>query len=139
MSAPVVSVDDVEVSITIEKQKAGAKRQPRRNGSSFFQIVSHVVGVVLFIFVLSTLVMSKLSFLIMTQQFNDTRSSSVNESVESLKTRKAADFWRLLIAIIIPSLFSFLRCIWCGLISRTKKNYPWPNNLAILAVSVNVI
>ncbi|XP_062523518.1 uncharacterized protein LOC134198189 isoform X2 [Corticium candelabrum] len=121
--------------LTIEKQKADYKRQARPSciGSSLGMIVSGIVGVVLFIFVLSTLVISKLSFLIMTQQFNDTRSPSVNESVDSLKTKKAAEFWRLLIALVIPSLFSFLRCLWSGLISRTKRHYPWPNKLAILA------
>ena len=150
MSAPVQSVDEVAVEgsslpgdpLTIETQKAGDKRQSRLsccNCGVSFQIVSRVVGVVLFIFVLSTLVMSKLSFLIMTQQFNDTTLPSVDESIESLKTRKAAEFWRLLIALIIPSLFSFLRCIRCGLISRTLRNYPWPNKLANLAVSLNVI
>ena len=134
------AIENHDDPFAIENQKPGDKEQARLPcvGAFLRIIVSRIVGVVLFVFVLSTLVVSKLSFLVMTQHFNDTRLLSLNESVESLKTRKAANFWSLLLALIIPSLFSFLQCICCGLISGRQINFPWPNKLAVFTVSLTL-
>lgn len=125
-------------SLTIGTQKSTAENDNLRSDkqSAFLRIVRHVVRVVVFIVVLGCLVLAKLSFVAMSQRFNDTRPNPADESDTRWKGMRAANFWRILIALIIPSVLSFLRCVWCGLISRTRKNYPWPSKSAIVVVSV---
>ena len=123
-------------SLTVGKQKEGDNGDLRAPHSSvFLVVVRRVVGIILFVVVLGTLVLSKLSFLAMAHHFNDTKSSLDHQPHENREVRKAANFWRVLIALIVPNLFSFVRCVWCGLISRTRRNYPWPAKSAIVAVS----
>ena len=122
-------------ALTIGSQKSEAENDSLRSKGSgtFLWVVRHIVRLFLFLEVLSCLVLSKLSFVALAQRFNATISTS--QDLEEFEVRKAANFWRLLIPLMIPSLFSLVRCIWCGLISRTRRNYPWPSMGAILAVS----
>jgi chitin synthase len=119
-------------TLTTGRQKS--KSENERHGSYgtstlSLRVARFIAGSVLFLEVLGCLVLSKLSFVALAQEFNDTVPLPLEES----KVDKAAKFWRLLIPLMIPSLFSLLRCIWRGLISRTRRNYPWPYRKAIIA------
>lgn len=121
-------------TLTTGRQKS--KSENERHGSYgtstlSLRVARFIAGSVLFLEVLGCLVLSKLSFVALAQEFNDTVPLPLEES----KVDKAAKFWRLLIPLMVPSLFSLLRCIWRGLISRTRRNYPWPYRKAIIAVS----
>lgn len=121
-------------TLTTGRQKS--KSENERHGSYgtstlSLRVARFIAGSVLFLEVLGCLVLSKLSFVALAQEFNDTVPLPLEES----KVDKAAKFWRLLISLMVPSLFSLLRCIWRGLISRTRRNYPWPYRKAIIAVS----
>ena len=124
-------------TLTIGSHKSEAENDSFQSDGpgNFLRVVRHFVRLVLFVVVLGCLVLSKLSFVALAQRFNETMPTSVKQTDSMFQVKKAANFWRLLIALMIPNLFSFARCIWCGLISRTRRNYPWPSKPAILAVS----
>jgi magnesium-transporting ATPase (P-type) len=122
------------ITIRGDKSKTENKGLQSKGPGTLLRMTRHIVRILLFLAVLSCLVLSKLSFVALAQNFNDTPSTSLEES----RVNKAANFWRLLIILMIPGLFSLLRCLWCGLISRTRRNYPWPSKRAILAVSNSI-
>ena len=96
-----------------------------------------IVRCLIAVVTLGCLVASRLSFAVMIEQFSSNSSSvSVNDSVRvndsrfKDSVRVSSLFWLLLLSILIPYAFSFVRCAWVSLqLLRIDQriHYPWPS------------
>ncbi len=103
------------------------------------------IGFIFFILFLASSVFSKLSLLSLTGSLRH-NYSFVREGYDRLLDDSLlADndaitiYWQLLIVLVVPSLFTFLRCLFFGFLGKTRKNFPWPCKGAVLAVRFYLI
>ena len=94
------------------------------------------VRLLLFSVSLVSLVFAKLSFAAMARELiNGSIYETSDAYHEKSQTSKTGSFWRLVFVLVIPNIFSLIRCMWCGLISRTNREFPWPVKRSVIGVS----
>jgi hypothetical protein len=107
------------------------------------------IGVVFFFLVLSSSVLSKLTLVSLTNSLRYHTWVYQNKSIlspnlisenerENWRLQHEDDtvslYWQLLLILLVPNCLTFLRCLFFGLLGKTKMTYPWPVGKAMLLV-----
>ncbi len=111
-----------------------------------------VIGAIFFVIVLCSSVLSKLTLVSLTDTLrNDSHiiPDNINSDDLDLDPQKAYNsnfkknavtvYWQLLIILLFPNCFTFLRCLCFGFLGKTTKSYPWPRGRAVLLVCQNIL
>ena len=95
------------------------------------------IGLIFFIVVLFSSVLSKLTLVSLTDalrhrtwyyQSKTPVTKGTDDAIVSL-------YWQLLLILLVPNCLTFLRCLFFGVLGKTKASYPWPTGKAMLLVS----
>jgi len=108
------------------KQTAKVHREKLQDPrpSIWLSVVKWLVGIFLFVSVLTCLVASKISLLSVAYYRGSTD--------ENCKSNRETIFIMIVLALMIPEAVSFLRACWSSLL---RKNHKWPRGKAVLVVS----
>lgn len=103
-----------------------------------------LIGLIFFIIVLVSSVLSKLTLVSLTDALrhhtwlyqNGTKPTDDEQNKWRIKHRSnvISLYWQLLLVLLVPSCFTFLRCLFFGFLGKTMKSYPWPKGSAVLLV-----
>ena len=91
---------------------------------SFLSVLKWLTAVLIFSVVVFCVVASKITLLVLGQQFkhfNQTMTSAVREA--SVETSKEASILMLVLVLMIPQLVSLVYATWTNLRRKTR---PWP-------------
>eukprot|EP00118_Oscarella_pearsei_P021331 m.238774 g.238774 ORF g.238774 m.238774 type:complete len:1476 (+) comp40171_c0_seq3:577-5004(+) len=113
--------------LTVAEDKTVYKEEKDELSYKCLTVSQWIVRFLVFVLVLGFLVASRVSFAVMVEQFN----FSSQAKTDSKDYTSEGIFWLLLFVILVPYMFNFLRCLWCGLCSKARKNYPWPTGPSI--------
>lgn len=112
-----------EIEYTV-KQTAKIHQEKQRDSRSsvWLSVAKCIVGFFLFASVLTCLVASKVSLLSM---------ASIRRADKDAKNNRETLFIMVVLALMIPESFSFLKACWTSLL---RKNHRWPCKKAIFVV-----
>lgn len=132
LSSPTESANS-DVLITPRYKRA-------RSGGGTFRwpdILRAVIGSLLFVTALSLTVLSKLSVISMTSRLNVMNETGMEEEParNGGKSEAVGLYWQLLLAMVLPSVFTLFRTLLLGMCGKQTVNFPWPTKKAIVVVS----
>ena len=118
------SSQDIEYTV---KQTAKVDREKLEDPrpSVWLSVVKWVVGIFLFVSVLTCLVASKISLLSIAYYHKDSSDNSSRKNRETI-------FIMVVVALMIPEAVTFLKACWTSLF---RKSHKWPRTKAVLVVS----
>ena len=122
-----------ETSQTIEytvKQTAKVHREKLEDPrpSIWLSVVKWLVGIFLFVSVLTCLVASKISLLSIAYYY----PTKTDKDDKDIKSNQETIFIVIVLALMILEAVSFLKACWSSLL---RKNHKWPRGKAVLVVS----
>ena len=102
-----------------------------------------IIGIIFFIVFLSSSMFSRITLLSLTNELrNMTMNGTFDHKNRNLTNEEKSEaitvYWQLLIILLVPNLLTLLRCLFFGFLGKTITNFPWPNKLAVLAVSESI-
>ena len=106
------------------------KQQDYSRSSVWLSVAKWIVGIFLFISVLTCLIASKISLLSMASIRN---KNATDTEKEDPKQNQETLFIMAVLVLMIPEGFSFLTACWTSLFSKNRK---WPCKKAIIVVSI---
>ena len=95
--------------------------------SIWLSVVKWLVGIFLFVSVLTCLVASKISLLSIAYYYDQTEKDD-----KDCNSNRETIFIMIVLALMIPEAVSFLKACWSSLL---LKNHKWPRGKAVLVVS----
>ena len=109
------------------------------------------MGILLFSLMLFCTVLSKMSFINITNQLrlltwcSDDSNSSVeadvvcielNQNLSDNHNKAVTMYWYILLILMIPNLLTFLRSLIFGMLCKSSDVHPWPKLCSIILVSL---
>jgi hypothetical protein len=101
------------------------------------------IGGVLFILVFISNILSKMTLVYLTESLRYHTWVYQNKTIseeerENWKSQHGDDtvslYWQLLLILLVPNCLTFLRCLFFGVLGKTRVTYPWPTSLALCLV-----
>ena len=140
---------------TTSKGSAGATFSLRRDdaadeeaGSNSRRILLTLkiaIGLVFFVVVLVSSVLSKLTLVSLTDalrsltwMYHNNTPTDEKEWKKNNLDKTVSLYWQLLLVLLAPNCLTFLRCLFFGVLGKTRKSYPWPTASAAFLVMLNV-
>jgi len=130
---------------SVQSQARFRVRPPRGNEEEPLQkslglrVIKWIALCIVALCLWTTAVLSKVTLVSITA-----RMFSLSTEAESSNEREERDgarsilFIQLVFLMLIPEVFSFLRCLFYGVFGKTTKKYPWPSKNAVAWVRVLV-
>ena len=133
-----LSADHNRKRYTVERTESSVSNTSDRieNGQlidAFLSVLKWLTAVLMFSVVVFCVVASKISLLVLGQQFKDfnqTMTSAVREA--SAETSKEAFILMLVLVLMIPQVVSLVKATWTNL---RRKSCPWPTKQGFILVS----
>ena len=131
---------------TTSTRRRNRKEEDQSSNNCILLTLKLIIGIVFFFIVLTCSVMSKLTLVSLTdalrhytwdfQKSGTTRPVKETEEWRKNKGEKTiALYWYLLLILLLPNAITFLRCLFFGVLGKTKKSYPWPRWSSAFLVS----
>lgn len=133
--APAPRPRDMEEQGAQEESDSGSSRRVLLSVKAF-------IGVLLFVFVLVCLVLSKVTLVSMTDRLRnhtwkiaESHSADAGGDLRWQRSEAAVLYWQLLFVMVLPSCVTFLRAFFFGVFGKTRRTFPWPTFRAGVMVS----
>ena len=147
---PHLAVSDSDQS---QSQSQGSIRSTLRESSRLVEEQSNTafilltlkigLGFIFFAVVLVSSVLSKLTLVSLTDSLRYHTWMYQNKSISNPDEKKWVSehrdatislYWHLLLSLLVPNCVTFLRCLFFGVLGKTRTSYPWPRGRAALLV-----
>ena len=152
MSKTTSGDSSIEDSTTDEEEDGNSEgattdKEAGSNSRCILLALKVAIGMVFFVVVLVSSVLSKLTLLSLTDALryhtwiyhtNTPTKAEEEEWKEEHLNDTVTLYWQLLLVLLVPNCLTFLRCLFFGVLGKTRKSYPWPTASAAFLVMLNV-
>ena len=102
----------------------------------FIKVVKSVAIIILFLAVLASATMSKVTFVaIAAKMYDAVANTDYIPNGESSRKQWSITFTQIVVVLMSPQLITIVRTFFTGTIGKNRRIYPWPSIGAIIMVS----
>ena len=134
----------VVYNFSLHKEDA-ADEEAGSNSRLILLTLKIAIGLVFFVVVLVSSVLSKLTLVSLTDalrsltwMYHNNTPTDEKEWKKNNLDKTVSLYWQLLLVLLVPNCLTFLRCLFFGVLGKTRKSYPWPTASAAFLVMLNV-
>ena len=103
-----------------------------------FRVIKWIALCIVALCLWTTAVLSKVTLVSITARMFILSTEAEPSNERELNKARSILFIQLVFLMVIPEVFSFLRCLFYGVFGKTTKKFPWPSKNAVAWVSVLV-